>query len=184
MKQLIISFILIILGVSFLYNPNADVIDSVTIDIKGAVNEPGVYEIEAGSTVNDAIILAGGLALNADTSYNNLALKVYDEMAIVIYTIAEVNNSSKNTVIKFMEQECSCPTLVNNDCLKEAKELINLNTATMEELMTLPGIGQSKAKDIIAYRLANGNFTKLESLMQVKGIGQATYDKLKSYITI
>ena len=87
------------------------------VDIKGAVKNPGVYKISSDLTVNDAIILAGGLTKEADTSVTNLAKKVTDEMVIIIYTKNEVKNSNiVDTVIKVVEKECVCPNIQNDGC--------------------------------------------------------------------
>lgn len=164
-----------------------------TVDIKGAIRKPGVYLINCDNNVNDVINLAGGLLENSDTSVINLAKKVTDEMVIIIYTKEEVKNSNiVNTVIKTVEKDCVCPNIQNDGCINEEitsnigdnnQNLININTATLEELMTLPGIGESKAKAIIKYRLENGNYKNIEEILNVDGIGQKLYEDIKAYIT-
>ena len=145
------------------------------IDIKGAVKNPGVYKITSGLTVNDAIILAGGLTKEADTSVTNLAKKITDEMVIIIYTKEEVKNSNiVDTVIKVVEKECICPNIQNDGCLNteikdnisndENDSLVNINTASVEELQTITGIGESKAKSIVEYRKNNGLFESIEDI--------------------
>ena len=168
------------------------------IDIKGAVNNPGVYKVESNLTVNDVINIAGGLKENADTSVINLAKKITDEMVIIIYTKEEVKNSNiVDTVIKVVEKECVCPNIENDGCLnteikdeisikddnKETNGLININTATIEELKTINGIGESKAKSIIEYRSNVGKFKSIEDLKNVDGIGDTLYEAIKIYIT-
>lgn len=166
------------------------------IDIKGAVNNPGVYSVDSNITVNDVINIAGGLTDNADTSLINLAKKVSDEMVIFIYTKEEVKNSNiVNTVIKVVEKECICPNIENDGCLNtEIKDeitnnpnsnpnLVNINTATKEELLTINGIGESKADNIIEHRKINGNFKNIEEIKNVNGIGESLYEKIKIYIT-
>ena len=164
------------------------------IDIKGAVKNPGVYNVDSNITVNDAIIIAGGLTKDADTSLINLAKKITDEMVIIIYTKEEVKNSNiVNTVIKVVEKECVCPNIENDGCLnneindninnKENNELININTATKEELQTINGIGESKANNIIKYREEVGNFNNIEDIKKVEGIGDTLYETIKIYIT-
>ena len=164
------------------------------IDIKGAINNPGVYELSSDLTVNDAIKIAGGLTKDADTSVINLAKKITDEMVIIIYTKEEVKKSNiVDTVIEVVEKECVCPNIKNDGCLnteiddtisnKENSELININTATEEELQNIKGIGASKAKSIIKYRNENGNFKSIEDIKNVEGIGDTLYETIKIYIT-
>ena len=111
-------------------------------------------------------------------------------MVIIIYTKEEVKNSNiVDTVIKVVEKECICPNIENDGCLNtEIKDtigetkLININTATIEELMTISGIGESKAKAIIEYRNKN-KFEKIEDILNVSGIGNNLYEEIKIYIT-
>lgn len=164
------------------------------VDIKGAVKNPGVYKISSDLTVNDAIILAGGLTKEADTSVTNLAKKITDEMVIIIYTKDEVKNSNiVDTVIKVVEKECVCPNIQNDGCLNteikdnisnnENNSLVNINTASVEELQTISGIGESKAKSIVEYRKNNGLFKSIEDIKNVEGIGDKLYETIKVYIT-
>ena len=140
------------------------------------------------------MMLAGGLTKEADTSLINLAKKVTDEMVIIVYTKEEVKNSNLvNTVIKVVEKECVCPNIENDGCLnteiqdnitnKEDGKLININTATKEELLTISGIGESKANNIIKYRETNGKFNSIEDIKNVDGIGDNLYETIKIYIT-
>lgn len=164
-----------------------------TIDIKGAVKNPGVYKVDNNYTVNDVITLAGGLNKNADTSLINLAKRVTDEMVIIVYTQEEVENSNiVKTVIKVVEKECICPNIENDSCLNnEIKDtitntdnkLININTASKEELQTISGLGESKANNIIKYREEVGKFNSIEEIKNVDGIGDTLYEKIKIYIT-
>lgn len=156
---------------------------NVFVDIKGSVNNPGVYEVSNTSRVNDVISLAGGLTENADTSDINLAKIVKDEMTIIIYSKEEVLEKYKKEVCT-----CDCPYITNDACIteesNEENNLININTASLEELITLPGLGESKAKEIISYREKNGNFTSIENIKNVTGIGEAIFEKIKDYITV
>ena len=179
-----------------------EIIKTYTVDIKGAVPNPGVYNASSDSRVIDIVKMAGGLGVGADTSLINLSKKISDEMVIIIYTKDEVLNSNVvKTVAKEVEGECICPNIKNDACIntevndkkeennKSSSEsnysgLININTATLEELLTLTGIGESKAKKIIEYREKNGNFEKIEDIMNVSGIGQALYDDIKENITV
>ena len=172
----------------------------VYVDIKGAVKTPGVYEIENDKKVIDVINLAGGLLDNADTSLINLSKQVTNEMVIIIYTKEEIKNSKKdNTVIKVIDKECNCPEITNDSCiennkddkdkndettLEETSSKVNINKASLEELLAISGIGESKAKAIIDYRKEIGKFNNIEEIKQVSGIGEALYEKIKEHITI
>lgn len=146
------------------------------------------------SVVIDVINLAGGLTENADTSLINLAKQVTSEMVIIIYSKEEVELAKQEEpIIKIVEKECVCPEIKNDSCLENIKKddktevvngKVNLNTATFDELQTLDGIGESKAKTIIAYREENGNFENIEELLEVSGIGEALYEKIKDNITV
>ncbi len=192
-------------------------IKKVSVDIKGAVKNPGVYEIDNNKKIIDVINLAGGLNNNANTRLINLARNVSDEMVVIIYTEEEIKEAIKNntTVIKPIDTVCKCPEIKNDGCLNITKEnsgkttkestnkssnesttkkestnsvnsteLININTATMEELTKVSGIGEGKAKAIIAYREENGEFKEIEDIKKVSGIGEALYTKIKDYITV
>ena len=155
--------------------------NKVIVDIKGMVNNPGVYEVETTSRVNDVITLAGGLKEGADTSNINLAKIVYDEMTIIVYSSEEVLEKYKQEVCI-----CNCPYIENNACIEENtnSDLININTAGIEELTTLTGIGDVKAEAIIKYRNEVGKFTTTEDLLKVDGIGEALFEKIKDHITV
>ncbi len=176
----------------------------IKVDVKGAVSKPGVYSLEEGSIVDDAIKLAGGVNKNANTKEINLSKKLTDEMVIVIYTNSEIQEfKDKNN--KKEEKECICDNDINDACIKESytnyysfnsdvkesismkessiSNLVNINTATLEELLSLTGIGESKAKAIIEYRKEN-RFQVIEDIMKVSGIGQSVFDKIKEDITV
>ena len=162
------------------------------VDIQGAINNPGVYKVPVGTRVNDVINAAGGLTDNADTSLINLSKLVIDEMVIIIYTKDEVQNSNLvNTVIKVVEKECVCPNIENDSCINDkitdtitgGNGKVNINTASMDELSKLDGIGESKAQAIIKYREENGNFKTIEDITNVSGIGSSVYEKIKDNIT-
>ena len=173
---------------------------NVYVDIKGAVNNPGVYEISEDKKVIDVVKLAGGLTKEADTSMINLAKKVSNEMVIIVYTVDEVKKEqAENSIIKIVEKECVCPKIDNDACIKQdikennsndttsigsENKIININNATFSELLTITGIGESKAKAIIEYREENGSFKSKEDIMKVTGIGESLYEKIKDSITI
>lgn len=161
---------------------------TVYVDIKGAINNPGVYEMDSDSRIIDVIKEAGDLTPEADTSLLNLSKKVEDEMYIIIYTkdeINEYNNRQVSTVE--LEKKCECPDTENDACLKPNKDSIstkiNINTASKEELETLTGIGSSKAESIIKYRETN-KFNSIEDIKNVNGIGEALYEKIKNLIEV
>lgn len=153
----------------------------VIVDIKGMVNNPGVYEVDNTYRVNDVINLAGGLKEGADTSDINLAKTVYDEMTIIVYSSEEVLEKYKQEVCI-----CNCPYIENNACIDNETDsnLVNINTAGIEELTTLTGIGDVKAEAIIKYRNEVGRFKQKEDLLNVEGIGEALFEKIKDDITI
>lgn len=166
--------------------------DLVYVDIKGAVKKPGVYKINSDKKIIDVITMAGGLMENANTDNINLSRKVTDEMVIIIYTDEEVKNSNiVDTVIKVIDKECVCPNIQNdgcinteiNDSITNVNKTININTATLEELMSINGLGEAKAKAIIKYREENGYFKIIDDLLNVSGIGEALFEKIKEYIT-
>ena len=176
---------------------------NVYVDIKGAVTKPGVYEIKENQKVIDVINLAGGFTNDADTSMINLAKKVTNEMVVIIYTKEEVKKwTEPNQIIKYVDKQCICPNIKNDGCLKNESTTaksedkatkkeentkdnkININTATIEELQTISGIGESKAKAIIEYRNDKGEFKNIEELQEVTGIGASLYEKIKDSITI
>jgi len=148
-------------------NPIPEVI---MVDIKGQVANPGVYELQTGARAKDAIQAAGGFLETAETLSINLAMVIQDEMVLYVPEIGE---------------EAAVPAIqAHQPAAAEAGSLVNLNTATAKELMTLNGIGPSKAEAILSYRTENGNFQSIEDLTKVSGIGDKTFEKLKEAITV
>ncbi|MGL4589356.1 MAG: helix-hairpin-helix domain-containing protein [Mycoplasmatales bacterium] len=137
----------------------------IVIDVKGAITKPGVYELENGKRIKDIIELAGGFK-GANEICVNLAQLLKDEQKIIIPR---------------SEEECTS-SLVNQT--EEGVQIVNLNTATELELMTLPGIGEGRAKAIIEYREKSGNFQTIDDLKNVSGFGESTFEKLKDAITV
>lgn len=162
------------------------------VDIKGAVKKPGVYDVDSNSRVIDVINIAGGLKSNANTNYVNLSAKITDEMVIWIYTTGEISKlKMEQSSSEHMIKTCNCPVVDNTTCLNSnsnksntTNNMVNINTASVEELSKLNGIGESKAKNIIDYRNRNGKFNKIEDIMNVTGIGEAAYNKIKENITV
>lgn len=142
----------------------------VVVDVKGQVALPGVYTLSANKRVLDAITLAGGLLPTADERMLNLAAKLVDEM--VIYVPIEGEELS------FTGSIVQVPGATSDS------DLVNINTSDENELMTLSGIGPSKAKAIIFYREENGMFQSIEQLKEVSGIGDQTFEAIKDFISI
>lgn len=157
--------------------------EKIIIHITGAVNKEGIVELETNSRIADAIEKAGGAKENADLKNINLATILEDGMKIHIPTIEETE-ANKNTEIENNNFQAITETTDNLLNTEKTKEKININTATKEELDTLPGIGPSIASKIINYRQENGKFKNIEELKEVSGIGEAKYEKIKDLITI
>lgn len=153
------------------------------VDIKGAVVAPGVYSLEEGSRVSDAIQIAGGMTEHADSSTINLSKKIEDEMVIFVLTKEEVKE--EETVASFKEGVSSITNGAIYDSNKiEGKGKVSINHATLEELTSLSGIGNSKAQAIISYRTEKGGFQSIEEIMEVRGIGESLFAKIKEDITL
>lgn len=176
---------------------------TIYVDVKGAVKNPGVYELSNTSRVIDAINLAGGLSDLADTINLNLSKKLNDEMIIIVYTKTELStyykkNNNRNAVCASLE--CVCIDDYNDACIskessnksnsktdnttKSTNSKVSINTASKEELMSLSGIGESKAEKIITYRNDNGKFNSIEDLKKVSGIGDSIFEKIKDKIIL
>ncbi len=175
------------------------------VDIKGEIYHPGLYKLACDSRILDVINLAGGSTENADTSVLNLSKKIEDEMVIIVYSKDQVANFI-TTKEKEKEVEIAClnqSNMTNGACFTEedladannqsntseigdtpVNNSISLNTATKEELMQLPGIGESKAELIIRYREENGSFQNIEEIKNIKGIGDSIFEKIKANITL
>ncbi|MFT5874626.1 MAG: competence protein ComEA [Clostridium sp.] len=150
---------------------------NIKVDIKGAVKHPGVYEIKNESRVMDLIKLAGGGTSDAELDATNLSAKLKDEDCIVICKKGEVNNT-QNLQSSISNSEVSSSNSNGEDAI------ININTASREELKTLTGIGDAKADVIIEYREQNGGFKSVEELTKVGGIGEKTLSKFIDKIDI
>lgn len=140
----------------------------IYVDIKGEVNNPNVYKVSSNSRVFDVISLAGGLTDNADTSNINLAKIVSDEMVIVIKSKEDTTNNT---------------TFDSDTSFNSNDNLIDINTCSIEELLTLPGIGNARANNIIEYRKKN-KFNDISDIMNVSGISENLFNKIKEYIKV
>lgn len=162
---------------------------NIYVDIKGYVNKPGVYSfnLSDNARINDLINKAGGLTKEADTSTINLSKKLEDEMTVIIYSKKEVIDFVKTKDELSKKLEICENKLKNNACIKNTMEVsnnkININEASLDELLTLSGIGESKAKAIIAYR-EKGKFKSIEEIKNVEGIGENLFMAIKDSITV
>ncbi|MCY7024921.1 helix-hairpin-helix domain-containing protein [Streptococcus sanguinis] len=152
--------------------------EQVTVDIKGAVKNPGVYELRAGARVHEAIQKAGGLTADAEAKSINQAQKLTDEAVVYVAKIGEEGAD----VTQGCQHQAGASDSAGASGGKSDK--VNLNTATEAELQTISGIGQKRASDIIAYRESNGRFKSVDDLKKVSGIGDKTLEKLKEYVTV
>lgn len=160
--------------------PEADNSELVVF-VCGAVNAPGVYYLEEGLRIVDAIEAAGGFSEEADKTYVNLAAPLSDGIMLLIPTVEEVANAAESGTSFTSEigQAFAGDTPGGKD-----SGLVNINRASAEELKTLPGIGDGIAGKIIDYRTENGNFTCIEDIMKVSGIKDKLFSKIKDHITV
>ncbi|MGX9757267.1 DUF655 domain-containing protein [Clostridioides difficile] len=159
-------------------------INKITIYISGAVNRPGIVTIESDKRLYDAVELLGGTTKEADLNGINLSLKLEDEQHYIIPKIGETisvtsNNDSNKSSLK-NEPKNESESENNKNPSNESK--ININTATLEELDTLPGIGEATANKILQHREENGKFASIEDIKNVNGIGDKKYENLKDLI--
>ncbi len=143
--------------------------NTLTIDIAGEVVQPGVYELPSGSRIQDAIRAAGGLSASANADSINLAAGLSDGQKILVMPEGQ-------TPVLPAQPERSIPIEISGP--------IDINTATVEVLDTLPGIGPAKAADIITYRQKHGAFDRIEDIQNVSGIGPATFEDIRELITV
>lgn len=136
----------------------------IYVHICGEVCEPGVYELEKGSRVFDAVEMAGGFTKEADRSFVNLAAVLNDGQKIFIPAPGE------DAAEMFPEEN--------------SNNLVNINTASLDELCTLPGIGKTRAEAVIAYREEYGFFTEVSDLLKVNGIKEGIYNPIKDLVTV
>ena len=149
----------------------------IVVHVCGAVKLPGVYELPTGSRSLDAVNAAGGFDADACEDYLNLAKLLEDGMRLEIPTYAKVKEAKAQGMIISDDGSMSAGAAT-------ADGLININKADLSQLCTLPGIGESRAESIIAYRQEHGDFQKKEDIMQVTGIKSGMYEKIESLITV
>ena len=158
----------------------------MVVYVCGAVNAPGVYELNAGSRINDAVKAAGGFSPNADTVYVNLAADLKDGMKLYIPTLEETSALADKDRQRTSEAPMTydIEESESQDQADSPGGLININTASKEQLMTLPGIGEKVAGRIIEYREKNGSFSKTEDIMKISGIKEKLFSKIRDKITV
>lgn len=142
------------------------------VHISGEINKPGVYEINDNYRLEDLVNDAGGLKENADINKINLALKLEDQMRIIIPNINDKDNSENNMTTQLISP------INENDNKK-----VDINTADQSELMTLPNIGEKRAEAIIEYRQKN-KFNKIDDIKNVSGIGDKYFEAMKDMIVV
>ena len=145
---------------------------SVCVYICGSVKEPGVYFLEEGSRVCDVLEIAGGFTEEAATDYWNQARVLVDGEMLYVPTKEEAAEQAVPDMSK------------NSGISKETEEKININTASKEELMKIPTVGETRAESIIAYRKKHGAFSEISDIKQVSGIKDGVFDKIKDYIVV
>ena len=157
---------------------NEDSIDrnKIIVEIKGEVAKPDVYQLEEGSIIKDLIDMAGGVTEEADLSKINRAEELLNHELIII---GNINDETESSVVQNNSTYSS-----NGNNSDKGSTLININTADLEQLKGITGIGNIKAQSIIDYREANGGFKSLEELKNVDGIGDKTFEKIKEQITL
>ncbi|MBU6080695.1 MULTISPECIES: helix-hairpin-helix domain-containing protein [Allobacillus] len=139
----------------------------IWVDIKGMVEKPGVYQLKEGDRVKDAIQVAGGFLKDADELMVNMAALIQDEM--VIYVPAKGETEDANI-------------FSTGGKVEEGK--VRINSAGLDEIMTLPGIGEQKAKSIIEFRDTNGKFQSVDDLLQISGIGEKTLERFREMVIV
>lgn len=148
-------------------------IEQIKVHISGQINQEGVYEVNAGDRLDDLIKQAGGLSPDADSKSLNLAMKLEDQMKIYIPSVNETID----------DKDTSSYQLVSKPDSVSKEGIININTASKDELMTLPNVGEKRAQAIIDYR-ENKKFESIEEIKSVTGIGEKYYQSMKDLITV
>lgn len=160
--------------------PRIETEPSIAVYVCGAVNCPGVYELSASARVYQAVEAAGGFRDDADQEWVNQAQFLQDGGKIRIYTRLETDQMRQEG----LEEGSVLPEGQDAQTEQAGESPVNLNTATREELMTLPGIGEAKADAVIAYREENGGFSSPEEIMNISGIKEAVFSQIKDRITV
>ena len=152
----------------------------VYVHVCGAVVSEGVYALQPGSRVSDGIAAAGGFSETADTTYHNLAALLSDGQKVYVPTVEETKTLSVPERAASSDENEAGGVLSGETGTKK----VNLNTAGLEELMTLSGIGEAKAKRILQYREKVGPFQSIEEIKNVSGIGDAMFERVRESIIV
>lgn len=162
-----------------------------TIDIKGAIKNPGVYKIAPNTRIYEIIEMAGGITANGTTENINLSKKVVDEMVIYIFSKEELNQKNNCNIKNEYSGEISKEIQEKESMIYEKdpeknnlQAKVSLNKATLEELISIDGIGTAKAENIIKYRIEHQGFQTIEELKEVSGIGENLFIKIKDYFIL
>ncbi|MGE8017900.1 helix-hairpin-helix domain-containing protein [Peribacillus frigoritolerans] len=157
-------------------NESAAEPEIIKVDVKGAVKSPGIFTAQAGDRVIDLISAAGSFTEKADTDKVNFAQIIEDQMVIYVPEIGEEDKGNLENI----------QVGTSGDAVTKGTSggLVNLNTATQEDLQTLTGIGPSKANAILEYRETIGKFKEVDELKQVTGIGDKTFERLRDSISV
>lgn len=152
---------------------NALVQPGVVVDLRGEIVNPGVYELQAGSRLDDAVVAAGGLTDDADLTQLNLAARLQDGSIVTVPSVAKLTEVGSGNDVD------SGGTTSGS----QSSSLVNLNTANEQELESLPGVGEVTAGRIIEYREANGPFHSVDDLVHIQGISMKTINGLRDLVT-
>lgn len=155
--------------------------NKIIVHISGQVANPGVISLKEGARVIDAIKEAGGLTNEADISKVNLAYILADAQKIYI---PNINEKKETSIIEEGSKEQIVTGESSKQVAQEESIMVNINTASAEELQKLPGIGSSIANRIVAYRKENGKFNTIEEIQNVSGIGTSKFNKIKNNICV
>lgn len=151
----------------------------ITIFVSGEVNKPGIVTLESGNRLADAVEKLDGPTKDAELNKVNMALKVEDEKHYIIPKIGEDIKSDEDII---SNEDTNLSKMDKENENKNNK--ININTATVQELDTLPGIGEATANKIVQYRQENKSFKSLEEVKNVNGIGDKKFDNIKDFISV
>ncbi|MBP2057777.1 competence protein ComEA [Lactobacillus colini] len=160
-------------------NPSQTQSTTVTCDISGAVKHPGVYTLKNGARLNDLLAAAGGITKRANLKTVNRALLLKDQDKVYVPYKGEKIESNASLTNATSASSSEAASSSNN-----ASEKININTASVQDLQKLSGIGEKRAQQIISYREQNGSFKSLEDLTKISGIGEKTLAKLKDQLEL
>lgn len=174
----------------------ADPAPLLYVDVKGRVNQPGLYALQPGSRVADAIAKAGGISPDGDAERINLAEPLVDGSALIVPAKGDASSTAQSGIVSAVIPSAgvsgsapsaakAAPAQTSKDpAAEKAAKGVNINTAGLKELMTLPGVGESRANAIIQYRSEKGSFRSPEELKRISGIGDKIYERMKEHVRI